>query len=91
MAYIVCGEFNSTQQKGGSGMTDTEKLNEAIRKAGIKLDAILKATGIKSYATLKGRINNETEFTASEIKAIEELCRMTPAQRDEIFFATNVE
>lgn len=72
-------------------MTDTEKLNDAIDRAGIKLDAILKATGIKSYATLKGRINNETEFTASEIKTITELCRLTPEQRDEIFFAACAE
>ena len=72
-------------------MTDTEKLNDAIREAGIKLDAILKATGIKSYTTLKSRINNETEFTASEISAIAYLCRMTPKQRDEIFFAVSAE
>lgn len=72
-------------------MTDTEKLNDAIRDAGIKLDAILKATGIKSYATLKGRINNDTEFTASEISAIADLCRMTPEQRDAIFFAVQAE
>lgn len=68
-------------------MTDTEKLKDAINKSGIKLDALLIATGIKSYATLRGRINNETEFTASEISAIADLLRMTPEQRDSIFFA----
>lgn len=72
-------------------MTDTEKLKEAIDKSGIKLDAILTVTGIKSYATLRGRINNETEFTASEISAIAYLLRMTPDQRDAIFFAKDVE
>ena len=72
-------------------MTDTEKLKEAIDKSGIKLDAILNATGIKSYATLRGRINNETEFTASEISAIADLLRMTPDQRDAVFFANNAE
>lgn len=72
-------------------MTDTEKLKDAIDKSGIKLDAILNATGIKSYATLRGRINNETEFTASEICAITELLRITPDQRDAIFFARKAE
>ena len=72
-------------------MTNTERLKEIISRSGIKLDAILNATGIKSYATLRGRINNETEFTASEIRAIAELLRMTPEERDEIFFATDAE
>lgn len=72
-------------------MTDTEKLKEAINKSGIKLDALLTATGIKSYATLRGRINNETEFTASEISAIADLLRMTPDQRDAVFFANFAE
>lgn len=72
-------------------MTNTERLKEIISRSGIKLDAILNATGIKSYATLRGRINNETEFTASEIRAITELLRMTPEERDEIFFATDAE
>lgn len=72
-------------------MTNTERLKEFISRSGIKLDAILNATGIKSYATLRGRINNETEFTASEIRAITELLRMTPEERDEIFFATGAE
>ena len=72
-------------------MTDTEKLKEAIDKSGIKLDAIMTATGIKSYATLRGRINNDTEFTASEISAIADLLRMTPEQRDQIFFAQHAE
>jgi len=72
-------------------MTNTERLKEIISRSGIKLDAIMNATGIKSYATLRGRINNETEFTASEIRAIAELLRMTPEERDEIFFATDAE
>ena len=72
-------------------MTNTERLKEIISRSGIKLDAILNATGIKSYATLRGRINNETEFTASEIQAIAGLLRMTPEERDEIFFATHAE
>ena len=68
-------------------MTNTEKLKELISISGIKLDAILHVTGIKSYATLRGRVNNETEFTASEIAAITELLRLSPDERDEIFFA----
>lgn len=72
-------------------MTDTIELKKVISDSGLKLDALLNATGIKSYATLKGRINNETEFTASEIGALAELLRLTPEQRDRIFFANCAE
>lgn len=72
-------------------MTNTEKLKRLISMSGIKLDAIMNVTGIKSYATLRGRINNETEFTASEIAAITELLRLSPEERDEIFFASCAE
>lgn len=72
-------------------MTNTERLKELITKSGIKLETIMNAAGIKSYATLRGKINNETEFTASEICAITELLHITPEQRDEIFFAVGRE
>lgn len=69
-------------------MTNKELLKAAIKRSGVKLDAVLDATGIKSYATLRGRINNETGFTASEIAAIQNLLRLTNEERDEIFFAS---
>ena len=65
----ILTEVNLIQQKGGQSMTNTERLKELISKSGIKLEAIMNAAGIKSYATLRGKINNDTEFTASEISA----------------------
>jgi len=72
-------------------MTNTERLKELIDKSGIKLETIMNAAGIKSYATLRGKINNDSEFTASEISAITKLLHITPEQRDEIFFAIAAE
>lgn len=68
-------------------MTNTNLLQQRIKDAGIKFSTIMKATGIKSYATLRGRINNDTEFTASEITAICDLLRIEKQDRDAIFFA----
>ncbi len=72
-------------------MTDTELLKKEIKKSGIKMETIMKAAGIKSYATLRGRINNETEFTASEISAISELLRFSAETRDKVFFTIKAE
>ena len=68
-------------------MTDTEKLKAAIRASGLKLGAIMDATGIKAYATLRDRINGKSEFTAKEIFAISNILNLTPDERDAIFFA----
>ena len=70
-------------------MTDKELLEQAIEQAGIKVMKLMEAANIKSYATFRGRLNNDTEFTASEIRAISEALQLTAAQRDRIFFAQN--
>lgn len=72
-------------------MTDTEKLNKAIDDAGIMISAIMKALKIKSYSTIKAKINNKSEFTAGEITALCDLLRLSKNQRDEIFFAEKTE
>lgn len=72
-------------------MTNTELLKKAIEDSGIKVGRLLVITNIKSYATFRGRMNNETEFTASEIQALTDALRLTPEQRDQIFFAGSVE
>lgn len=76
--------------RGGERMTNTELLKKAIRDSGIKVGRLLVLTNIKSYATFKGRMNNETEFTASEIQALSEALQLTVEQREQIFFAGNV-
>ena len=72
-------------------MTDTAKLKEAIRGSGLKLSSILKATGIKSYATLRSKVRNQSEFTATEIMALCELLSLDREKCDEIFFAHGAE
>ena len=72
-------------------MTDKELLEKAIEKSGIKVMKLMEAAGIKSYATFRGRMNNDTEFTASEIQAITDVLQLTSAERDRIFFALDVE
>ena len=76
--------------RGGERMTNTELLKKVIRDSGIKVGRLLVLTNIKSYATFKGRMNNETEFTASEIQALSEALQLTVEQREQIFFAGNV-
>lgn len=72
-------------------MTDTAMLKDAIKRSGIKTNALMQALGIKSYATLRGKINNESEFTAKEIMTLSDLLRLKISDRDAIFFADNAE
>lgn len=71
-------------------MTDKELLEKAIEQSGIKVSKLMEAANIKSYATFRGRMNNETEFTASEIQAISNALRLTASERNRIFFARSV-
>ena len=71
-------------------MTDTEKLNDAILESGIKISAIANKLGISREGFYK-KLNNETEFKASEISAMQRILGLTNKKRDEIFFASKVE
>lgn len=67
-------------------MTDTQALNDAINASGLKRGYIANALGV-SHAGLINMINNRAEFRASHIFKLTALLRLTPAQRDAIFFA----
>lgn len=71
-------------------MTDTIKLGVAISESGITITAIAKKIGITREGFYK-KLNNETEFKASEISALQEILGLSNRKRDEIFFAKNVE
>lgn len=71
-------------------MTDTDKLNDAILESGIKIVAIAGKLGISREGFYK-KLNNETEFKASEIAAMQRILALTNRRRDEIFFAQKVE
>ena len=72
-------------------MTNTELLRQAIRDAGLKIHAVMKALGIKSYATMRDKINSVNSFTAREIGILCVLLHLTVEQREQIFFAEETE
>ena len=90
LTYYESGDIMNTVKKtltqgGESTLTDTDSLKMLIKESGIKLDALCKACGV-TYATLRSKINNESQFTAKEISIISTVLGMTSDQRDSIFF-----
>ena len=72
-------------------MTNTALLKKAIKDTGIKIFVIMEALEIKSYETIRRKINNRASFTAGEIQILCELLRLTKEQREQIFFASETE
>ena len=69
-------------------MTNTELLKDKIEQSGYKKSYIAKAIGLKSTYGLSLKINNETEFKASEINALCELLKIDSLEeKQRIFFA----
>ncbi len=71
-------------------MTNTKLLRSYIGKSGYKLVFIAKQLDI-TYAGLLKKINNETEFKASEIQILCDLLNISLEDREKIFFAQNVD
>lgn len=67
-------------------MTNTSLLKEYIDNSGYKRSYIASKLGITAYS-LAMKINNESEFKASEMTAISELLNIDTTARDAIFFA----
>lgn len=67
-------------------MTDTKLLNDAIDKSGLKRDWIAKRLNI-TRASLFSKINNESEFKASEVSKLSKILCLTNNQRDQIFLS----
>lgn len=72
-------------------MTNTELLKKTIEKSGMKINAILECMNIKSYSTLREKIEGKREFTASEIFKLCEVLHLDRDQMEEIFFAVGAE
>ena len=73
-------------------MVNTKLLREKIDSKGLKLSFVAKKIGLKSRFGLMNKINNETEFTTSEVKALCELLDIdTWEEMREIFFTNDVE
>lgn len=66
-------------------MTDSELLKKKISESGISISHIAKKIGISREGLYK-KINNISEFKASEIFAIKEILNLSAEERDDIFF-----
>ena len=71
-------------------MTNTPLLEQYIEKSGYKRSYIASQLGISSY-TLALKINNLSEFKASEIETLCTLLNIDVAERMTIFFAKQVD
>lgn len=71
-------------------MTDSAMLRKLIERSGYKQRYIAERLGITYQGFLK-KLNNESEFKASEIQILYKLLGMTEAEREAIFFAGNVD
>lgn len=67
-------------------MTNTELLRAKIDQSGYKLRFVAKQIGI-TYQGLLNKINNRSEFRASEIQTLYNLLGLTEEEREAIFFA----
>lgn len=70
-------------------MTDSTLLNEEIVNSGITITAIARKLGITREGLYK-KINNETEFKASEILSMQKILNLTNKKRDSIFLQTKL-
>ncbi len=71
-------------------MTNTSLLRAKISESGISISFIAKKMGISREGLYK-KVNNETEFKASEIALLKNILHLSNIERDNIFFATEVE
>lgn len=67
-------------------MTDSAALRDAIGKSGLKYGKIAAEMGISPY-TLQKKIDNITEFKASEIVKLTTLLSLSSFESSAIFFA----
>ena len=66
-------------------MTNTVLLNKTIKESGVKRYALAEQMGI-TYQGLLNKINNVSEFKASEIKKMSEILGIDLELRERIFF-----
>lgn len=71
-------------------MTDTEKLNKAIKNSGLKISFLADKLGLSSQG-FYNKINGKTEFYSSEILILSDILGLTFREREEVFFAAIVD
>ena len=74
--------------KGGVGITDTVEFEIALKRAGLTKKKVAQSLGISEMG-LYQKVNNITEFKASEISKLYELLNLSDlAEQQRIFFAS---
>lgn len=71
-------------------MTDTKRFRCAVTRAGLKYKHIAKQLGITPYG-LQKKIDNKSEFKASEIHKLSQILKLADEERSQIFFASTVD
>lgn len=71
-------------------MTNTERLRAIIESSGYKLRYVAEQIGLTYQGFLK-KLNNESEFKASEIQLLCRLLHIPSDERESIFFADIVD
>lgn len=66
-------------------MTDTQLFRDTVENRGLKYSFLAKELGITPYG-LQKKIENRTEFKASEILILSDLLQLTADARERIFF-----
>lgn len=77
---------NHINVRGVSSLTNTALLKAAIQKSGLKYKYLAEQLGLSTYG-LQKKVENATEFKASEILALSKLLRFDDATLKAIFFA----
>lgn len=71
-------------------MVNTKMLRDKINDAGYKLQFVAEKCGLTYFGFMK-KVNNETEFKASEIMILKVLLNLTDEEVNQIFFALEVD
>lgn len=69
-------------------LTNSNLFRAAVEKAGIKYKFLAKTLGLTPYG-LQKKIDNLSEFKASEISRVSETLNLSESDRNSIFFAKN--
>lgn len=85
LAFMILSVTHLLIEERGENMTNTNLLRKKIDESGYKLRFVASKLGITYQGFLK-KINNETEFKASEMQILRELLNLTDAEFEQIFF-----
>ena len=77
----------SLMKKGSKKVTNTNLLRQKITESGYKLQYVAEQLGLTYFGFMK-KVNNETEFKASEIFTLKNLLHLTDEEANAIFFYT---